>query len=123
MTMFDTCWPTQTPDDIDIDALREKYLRERDKRLRPEGSKQYLELKDDFAEFSEVDPHTPVTPRTPIDENIDVAVLGGGITGLLAGAYLKKAGVDDVHIIEMGGDFGGGWDWKRFSGTHRDTDA
>ncbi len=57
----------QTPDDIDIDALREKYLHERDKRLRPEGSKQYLELEDEFAEFYEVDPHTPVTPRTPID--------------------------------------------------------
>ena len=30
--------PTQTPEDIDIDALREKYLYERDKRLRAEGS-------------------------------------------------------------------------------------
>ena len=123
MTMFDTCGPTQTPQDIDIHALREKYLFERDKRLRPEGSKQYLELKDEFAEFSEVDPHTPVTPRTPIDEDIDVAVLGGGITGLLAGSYLKKAGVEDVHIIEMGGDFGGVWYWNRFPGIQCDNDA
>ena len=59
---------------------------ERDKRLRPEGPKQYLELEDDFAEFYEVDPHTPVTPRAPIAEDIDVAVLGGGFAGLLAGA-------------------------------------
>jgi cyclohexanone monooxygenase len=127
MTQFDRrsdiCRPTQTPDDIDIDALREKYLFERDKRLRAEGSKQYLELKDDFAEFAEVDPHTPVTPRTPIDEEIDVAVLGGGITGLLAGAYLKKAGVEDVQIIEMGGDFGGVWYWNRFPGIQCDNDA
>ena len=123
MTMFDTCGPTQTPDDIDIDALREKYLHERDKRLRPEGSKQYLELKDDFAEFSEVDPHTPMTPRTPIEEDIEVAVLGGGIAGLLAGAYLKKAGVDDVRVIEMGGDFGGVWYWNRFPGIQCDNDA
>jgi cyclohexanone monooxygenase len=121
--MFDTCGPTQTPDDIDIDALRKKYLYERDKRLRPEGSKQYLELKDNFAKFAEVDPHTPVTPRTSIDEDVDVAVLGGGITGLLAGAYLKKAGVEDVHIIEMGGDFGGVWYWNRFPGIQCDNDA
>ncbi|MDT5357782.1 MAG: cyclohexanone monooxygenase [Mycobacterium sp.] len=123
MTLFDTCGPTQTPDDVDIDALREKYLHERDKRLRKDGSKQYLELKDDFSEFAEVDPHTPVTPRTPIKEDIEVAVLGGGIAGLLAGAYLKKAGVDDVHIIEMGGDFGGVWYWNRFPGIQCDNDA
>ncbi|OBI11636.1 monooxygenase [Mycobacterium sp. E2327] len=123
MTNFDTCGPTDTPQDIDIDALREKYLHERDKRLRPEGSKQYLELKGDFAEFSEVDPHTPVTPRTPITEDVQVAVLGGGIAGLLAGAYLKKSGVDDVHVIEMGGDFGGVWYWNRFPGIQCDNDA
>lgn len=123
MTLFDTCGPTQTPDDIDIDALREKYAQERAKRLRGEGSEQYLELKDDFAEFAEVDPHTPVTPRTPINEDVDVAVLGGGIAGLLAGAYLKKAGVNDVHIIEMAGDFGGVWYWNRFPGIQCDNDA
>jgi cyclohexanone monooxygenase len=44
--------PTLTRDDIEIGALREKYLQERDKRLHPEGSNQYLELKDDFAEFA-----------------------------------------------------------------------
>jgi cyclohexanone monooxygenase len=123
MTLFDTCGPTDTPQDIDIDALREKYLHERDKRLRPEGSKQYLELTGDFSEFAEVDPHTPVTPRTPITEDVEVAVLGGGIAGLLAGAYLKKAGVDDVHVIEMGGDFGGVWYWNRFPGIQCDNDA
>jgi cyclohexanone monooxygenase len=123
MTLFETCGPTQTPADIDIDALRDKYLHERDKRLRPEGSTQYLELKGEFAEFSEVDPHTPVTPREPISEDIEVAVLGGGIAGLLAGAYLKKAGVSDVHVIEMGGDFGGVWYWNRFPGIQCDNDA
>ena len=43
--------------------------------------------------------------------------------GLLAGAYLKKAGVDDVHVIEMGGDFGGVWYWNRFPGIQCDNDA
>ena len=74
-------------------------------------------------EFAEVDPHTPVIPRTPIAEDSEVAVLGGGIAGLLAGAYLKKAGVDDVHVIEMGGDFGGVWYWNRFPGIQCDNDA
>ncbi len=121
--MFDNCGPTDTPDDIDLPALRAKYLHERDKRLRPEGSRQYLELEGDFAEFAEVDPHTPVTPRDRISDDVEVAVLGGGIAGLLAGAYLKKAGVSDVRVIEMGGDFGGVWYWNRFPGIQCDNDA
>src|ERR1044072_9252320 len=91
MTLFDTCGPTQTPDDIDIAALKEKYSQEREKRLRKDGAAQYLELKDDFAEFAEIDPHTPVTPRTPVNEDVEVAVLGGGSAGLLAGAAPSTA--------------------------------
>ncbi len=115
-TYQETCGPTDTPDDIDIPALREKYLHERDKRLRAEGSTQYLELKGEFADFYEIDPYTPVTFRDPISEDIDVVVLGGGIAGLLAGAHLKKAGVEGVRVIEMAGDFGGVWYWNRFPG-------
>ncbi|BCI55150.1 monooxygenase [Mycolicibacterium litorale] len=118
-----TCGPTETPTDIDIAALREKYAQERAKRLRPEGSKQYVELTDEFAGYYEVDPYTPVQPRDPIVEDIDVAVLGGGFGGLLSAAHLKKAGVDDVRIIELGGDFGGVWYWNRYPGIQCDNES
>ncbi|CAM4466968.1 Neopentalenolactone D synthase [Mycobacterium basiliense] len=117
------CPPTSTPDDIDVSALRERYRREREKRLRPEGSKQYIELVDDFAGFYETDPHSPPLVRDPISADIDVLVLGGGFGGLLSGAYLKKAGVDDVRIIELGGDFGGVWYWNRFPGLQCDNES
>ncbi|MGE0219005.1 flavin-containing monooxygenase [Mycolicibacterium sp.] len=117
------CGPTDTPDDIDIPALREKYAAERAKRLRSDGGDQYLELDGEFAEFYEVDPYTPVTPRDPIVEDADVVILGGGFAGLLAGAYLRKAGVTGIRIIEMAGDFGGVWYWNRFPGIQCDNDA
>ncbi|MGB9305878.1 MAG: NAD(P)/FAD-dependent oxidoreductase [Mycobacterium sp.] len=117
------CAPTETPDDIDLPALREKYRQEREKRLRPEGSKQYIELVDDFAGYYETDPHSPPLVRDPIDADIDVAVLGGGFGGLLCGAYLKKAGVEDVRIIELGGDFGGVWYWNRYPGLQCDNES
>lgn len=117
------CPPTHTPDDFDIDALRAKYAAERAKRLRTDGSRQYIEVEDDFADYYEVDPYTPVTPRDPIVEDIDVAVLGGGFAGLLSAAHLKKAGVDDVRVIELGGDFGGVWYWNRFPGIQCDNES
>ncbi|MCV7150777.1 flavin-containing monooxygenase [Mycolicibacterium pyrenivorans] len=120
---METCGPTDTPTDIDIPALREKYAQERAKRLRPEGAKQYLELKDDFADFYEIDPYTTVMERDPVVENAEVVILGGGFAGLLAGAYLKKAGVEGVRVIEMAGDFGGVWYWNRFPGIQCDNDA
>jgi cyclohexanone monooxygenase len=117
------CAPSQTPDGIDIAALREKYALERDKRLRQEGSKQYVETSDGYAEFAEIDPHSPPVARDPISADIDVTVLGGGFGGLLSAAYLKKAGVEDVRIIEMGGDFGGVWYWNRYPGIQCDNES
>ena len=45
-----TCGPTDVPPDVDIDAMREKYAQSANKRLRKEGSKQYLETRRRFAE-------------------------------------------------------------------------
>jgi cyclohexanone monooxygenase len=124
MTTADTpCGPTDVPQAVDIDAMRAKYAWEREKRLRKEGGAQYLELDGDLADLYEVDPYTPVADRAPIDEDIEVVVLGGGFAGLLSGAYLKKAGVEDVRIIDMAGDFGGVWYWNRFPGIQCDNDA
>lgn len=122
-TLENSCGPTDTPTDIDIPALREKYAAERAKRLRPDGGDQYLELEGEYAEFAEVDPYTTVTERDPITEDVDVVILGGGFAGLLAGAYLKKAGVEGIRVIEMAGDFGGVWYWNRFPGIQCDNDA
>ena len=121
--MTTPCGPTDPPADIDIPALREKYAAERAKRLRPDGADQYLELEDDLAEFYEVDPYTTVVERDPVVEDVDVVILGGGFAGLLAGAYLKKAGVEGIRVIEMAGDFGGVWYWNRFPGIQCDNDA
>ncbi|MET7896921.1 flavin-containing monooxygenase [Streptomyces mirabilis] len=116
------CAPTQTPQ-TDHAALRAKYLLERDKRLRGEGQKQYLEAEGEFEEYYEADPYTPVEPRPPISQDIDVAVLGGGLSGLITAARLKQAGVAGFRVIELGGDFGGAWYWNRYPGIQCDTDC
>ncbi len=69
------------------------------------------------------DPYTPVVEREPLTDHVTVAFIGGGFAGLVTGARLKEAGVDDVRIIEKGGDFGGTWYWNRYPGAQCDTAA
>lgn len=52
-----------------------------------------------------------------------MALIGGGFSGLVTGARLKDAGIDDVRIIEGGGDVGGVWYWNRYPGAMCDTAA
>ena len=116
------CEPTQTPE-IDLGELRTKYLAERDKRLRPDGQKQYLVTEGEFEEFYHGDPYAAVVPRAPISEDIDVAVLGGGFAGLVAAVRVRQAGVENLRVIELAGDFGGAWYWNRYPGIQCDTDS
>ncbi len=106
---------------IDREALKRKYREERDKRLRPDGNAQYVRLAGTrFAHYLD-DPYTPVTPREPRTDHVTVTFIGGGFAGLVTGARLKEAGVDDVRILEKGGDFGGTWYWNRYPGAQCDT--
>jgi cyclohexanone monooxygenase len=116
------CEPTQIPE-VDHQALKAKYLAERDKRVRPDGQKQYLVAEGDFAEFYEGDPYTPVVSRPPISEDIDVAIIGGGFAGLITAADVKQAGVSSFRVIELAGEFGGAWYWNRFPGIQNDTES
>jgi cation diffusion facilitator CzcD-associated flavoprotein CzcO len=118
------CQPTQTPEDIDIPALREKYRQERDKRVRPEGQRQYLRPTGATPTGSyEADPHMPVKERAPISEDIDVVVLGAGWGGIMAAYHLKQAGVTSFRNIDTAGDFGGVWYWNRYPGIQCDNEA
>src|SRR5882757_3917861 len=101
---------------FDPEELREKYLRERDKRRRPEGYGQYLDVSGEHAGYDH-DPYVePGFSREPLFDEVDVIVLGGGVSGLMAGARLREVGVERIRIVERAGDFGGVWYWNRYPG-------
>ena len=117
-------WHNLFPDlDFDPDALRERYRQERDKRLRDDGENQYLEAAENFAHYADEDPYTAQTPREAIKRDVNVVVVGGGFSGLMAAARLKERGVEDVLLIEAGGDFGGTWYWNRYPGAQCDIES
>ncbi len=115
--------PLPSADDINIPALKDKYQQERNRRLRREGQSQYVKPVEDFAQVYEGDPHKPVVSRDPICEELEVAVLGGGWSGILAGVQLRKAGIHNFRNIDHAGDFGGVWYWNRYPGLQCDNDA
>jgi cation diffusion facilitator CzcD-associated flavoprotein CzcO len=110
-------------DERDLEAVHAKYLHERDKRLVP-GRADIRDLTRDehFARFR-ADPFTPRVERAPIVEEVDVVIVGGGIAGVLAGANLRKAGVERIRIVDQAGGIGGTWYWNRYPGVMCDVES
>ena len=108
-------------DTFDPDLLRDKYRLERDKRLREDGNEQYVDISE-YAQYLD-DPYTRPASREPLFDEVTVAIIGGGFGGLLAGARLREAGIEDLRVIEKGGDFGGTWYWNRYPGAACDVES
>ncbi|MFJ9392304.1 flavin-containing monooxygenase [Nocardioides sp. NPDC101246] len=102
--------------------IGERYTAERERRVRPDGTAQYRPAAAEFGYFAE-DPYTERAEREPVRDVVDVAVVGGGFGGILAGARLRQQGIGSVRVVEKGGDFGGTWYWNRYPGIHCDIDA
>ena len=117
--------PQPKPADLgfDPDVLREKYRQERDKRLRADGNDQYLEIAGDFARYLDDPDVDSEFAREPLTDDIEVAIIGGGFSGLLAAARLREAGVESLRVIETGSDFGGTWYWNRYPGAQCDIES
>ena len=108
---------------FDPDQLRAKYREERDKRIRPDGNDQYVEVTGDFSRYVD-DPYVaPGFNREAIEQQVEVLIIGGGFGGMLAAARLKDAGIHDLTLIEKGGGFGGTWYWNRYPGASCDIES
>ena len=107
----------------ELAAVHAKYLAERDKRLVP-GRADIRDLTRDehFARFR-ADPFAPVVEREPLVEEVDVVIVGGGIAGVVAGANLRKAGVERIRIVDSAGGIGGTWYWNRYPGVMCDVES
>jgi cation diffusion facilitator CzcD-associated flavoprotein CzcO len=115
------------PDDhgaaYDPDAVRDKYLAERAKRMTPSRGVIH-DLKRDarFAKYTR-DPFTPVRDRDGVSDDVDVAIIGAGMAGVVTGAKLRDAGVRKITLIDTAGGIGGTWYWNRYPGVMCDVES
>ena len=108
---------------FDVDTLRRKYAEERERRLRPDGIAQYVEIAGPFARFAEDPWADGQFEREPLTDEVDVAIVGAGFGGLLTGARLRRLGVAGVRLIDKAADVGGTWYWNRYPGIACDVES
>jgi cyclohexanone monooxygenase len=125
-TQPSTQWKKLVPTTpVDIEALREKYAAERARRMNKLGADQYLPVpfEGKFAHFDK-DPYASGDRGYgPVQREVEVLVIGGGFMGLVLGADLTKAGVEDFVILDVTADFGGTWYWNRYPGVRCDVES
>ncbi|MGW4824288.1 flavin-containing monooxygenase [Streptomyces sp. NPDC004227] len=108
--------------DEDSRRLRDRYRTERDKRIQAGGRRDVADLSGPLERYLE-DPHTPFRPREGLRTEVDVLVVGAGMSGLVTGARLRQAGLDDVMLVDAAGDVGGVWYWNRYPGARCDVES
>lgn len=95
---------------FDPAALKERYMQERDKRLAVGGGLAQYRLADGHLSRYLIDPWVkPGFTRDPVEETVQVVIIGGGYGAQLVAVRLIEAGVTNIKIIEKAGDFGGTW--------------
>src|SRR5580692_7722368 len=108
---------------IDPQKLKEKYTEERNKRLNSAAGRKYALAKDDSRyRMQDLWPQSQID-RPPLSQEIDVLVVGGGMSGIMTAVRLIQNGVTDIRLLERGGDFGGTWYWNQYPGAACDTES
>lgn len=108
---------------FDPEAVHAKYLEERDKRLfAGRAAIQDLVHDERFASYRD-DPFTEFSERDALVADVDAVVIGAGMAGVLAGANLAKAGLEDIRLIDQAGGIGGTWYWNRYPGIMCDVES
>jgi cation diffusion facilitator CzcD-associated flavoprotein CzcO len=106
--------------------IKRKFGAERDVRLshRPEGRAQFISEFAGGLEHYAVDPFAGEgAARDPIDDQVEVLLIGGGFSALLTSVRLRQKGVQSLRIVERGADVGGTWYWNRYPGVSCDVVA
>lgn len=109
----------------------DKYAEERNKRLRPEGTAQYINLADSDLQKLVADPWVDyealARQAQPLQDGDSpkFLVVGAGINGITFAARLIETGfsAQDIVLVDIAGGYGGTWYWNRYPGLMCDVEG
>ncbi|GME33155.1 phenylacetone monooxygenase [Neofusicoccum parvum] len=113
-------------------TIRQKYITERNKRLRPDGTAQFTPLASTpRLSHLATDPWAPhaalnaTPPALRHGDTIKFLILGAGFGGLLFAARLIRAGFPAaaIRFVDDAAGFGGTWYWNRYPGLMCDVES
>ena len=108
---------------FDREAVQRKYAEERDRRVQGNRASVSDLWRDERLAAYLDDPFTDFIERDPVTEDVDVAIVGAGIAGVVTGAKLKDQGDYKVALIDTAGGVGGTWYWNRYPGVMCDVES
>ena len=110
--------------DFDRGAVRKKYALERSRRIAADRrSVGQLWREPELRHYLD-DPFTPFLERKPVEEDVDVAIVGAGIAGVVTAARLRERNPDlRIRLIDTAGGIGGTWYWNRYPGVMCDVES
>ena len=130
-TVASQSWADESAPGVDELQLEKRYGEERAKRLRDDGSSQYVDISisEKFASFLEdpwVDGANIKHAETMFPDNrCQLLILGAGWGGLLYAIRMVQAGLrpQDIRIVDSASGFGGTWYWSRYPGLTCDIES
>ncbi|MGX6509018.1 flavin-containing monooxygenase [Rhodococcus sp. SJ-2] len=114
--------PGPKPEGFDPDWVRAKHAYERAKRLRRDGVEQFVEVTAEFSHWED-DPYVERTPRDPVNDEVEILMIGAGLGSLIAAARMREAGLDGIRLLDRAGGVGGTWYWNRYPGIQCDIES
>jgi cation diffusion facilitator CzcD-associated flavoprotein CzcO len=115
-----------------MSQIQKKYQEERAKRIRADGTAQYIDLskQSEFQHYQDdpwLDPNAPKVDKSAVTDGSRCKhlIIGAGFGGLVLAVRLMDAGIpcEDIRMVDSAGGYGGTWYWNRYPGLMCDTES